>query len=160
MERLHYFIGQKKSPFHLSVGAVILDKQKKNVYHHHLHKVNGKTDVYLLMRNTVQPNESFERTLKRGARKEFGMNIKINRYLGSITSSFINWEKAKIQKTTLYFLCEQVGKIKNVKQYESHYGEKSVREWKPIKFLIPQMKKQAKILKRSDFDESSVLKRI
>ncbi len=160
MKNLHYFIGQKKSPFHLSVGAVILDKQKKNVYCHHLIKANGKTDAYLLMRNTVEPNESLERALKRGAQKEFGMNVKINRYLGSITGSFVNWEKAKMQKTTLYFLCEQIGKIKNVKWQESHYGEKSMREWKSIKFLIPQMKKQAKILKRSDFDESEIIRKV
>ncbi len=157
MKKLHYFIGQKKSPFHLSVGAVVLDKQKKNVYCHHLYKVNGKTDAYLLMRNTVRPGESLERALKRGSLNEFGMNVKINRYLGSITSSFINWEKAKIEKTTLYFLCEQIEKAKKVEWRESHYGEPSAREWKPIRSLIPQMKKQGRILKRSDFDESPIL---
>lgn len=76
--KYHYFIGQKKNPYHLSVGAVVLNS-KKQVYCHHLRGMRGKKDVYLLMRETVRPNDSLEEALKRGLKKEFGMRAKVQR---------------------------------------------------------------------------------
>lgn len=157
--KYHYFIGQKKSPFHLSVGAVLIDK-KGQVYCHHLRGMRGSMEAFLLMRETVRPRESLEQTLARGLRKEFGVRAKVRGYLGSIASSFENWEGAKIEKTTLYFLCAPIGTPKNVKRMESHEGATSVCEWQPKKFLIAQMKKQGRLLKRDDFDESKILEEL
>lgn len=158
MKKLHYFVGQKKSPFHLSVGAIVMNG-KTEIYCHHLLNVRGKMDAYLLMRETVEPNETLENALRRGLGQEFGMKAKIVGYLGSVTSSFKNWQGANIQKTTLYFLCKPIGMPKIVKHMESHYGERSVREWENASFLIRQMKRQARVLKRSDFDESEIVAR-
>lgn len=157
--KYHYFIGQKKSPFHLSVGAVLMNS-KREVYCHHLRDVRGRADAYLLMRETVRPNDSLEGALKRGLREEFGVKAKTKSYLGAVVSSFTNWQGAKVEKTTLYFLCTPIGAPAKIKRMESHYGARSSREWKSVRFLIPQMKKQGRILKRTDFDESEVLKRV
>ncbi len=155
----HYFIGQKKSPYHLSVGAVLLNS-KNQVCCHHLLGTEGARDVYLLMCETLDPDESLERGVRRGLKEEFGAQGKIIRYLGSIESSFKNWQKVPVRKTTLYFLCRIIGSPKKTKHIESHGGKGSKTEWKSARFLISQMKKQGKLLKRSDFDESEVLKRI
>jgi len=65
VKKLHYFVGQKKSPFHLSVGAIVMNG-KTEIYCHHLLNVRGKMDAYLLMRETVEPNETLENALRRG----------------------------------------------------------------------------------------------
>lgn len=156
--KYHHFIGQRKSPYHLSVGAVVMDA-KRQVYCHHLFKPRGGSDVYLLMRETVEPNESVESALRRGLFEEFGIRGKIVKYLGSIVSSFKNWQGANVQKTTLYFLCKPLGQPKQVKHIERHYGKGGVKEWRSANFLLKQMKRQARILKRSDFDESEVIAR-
>ena len=156
--KYHYFIGQKKFPFHLSVGAVLLNSKKK-IYCHHLSGMKGK-DAYLLMRETVKPGESLEKALVRGLKKEFGARAKLKGYLGSMISSFKNWQGAQVQKTTLYFLCKVVGVPKKVKWVEDHGSKGNKPEWKSAKFLIPQMEKQGRALKRTDFDESDILKRI
>lgn len=118
-------------------------------------------DVYYLMRETVRPGESLEGALKRGLQEEFGMTATIQRYLGSLASTFENWEHVEIQKTTLYFLCKQTAiKQEQPVSTEKHFGGKKYLEWKSIPFLVDAMQKQYKKLSRSDFDESEILKRI
>lgn len=133
---------------------------KKQVCCHHVRKANGKADAYLLMRKTPKPNESLEKAVKRGLKGEFGAQGKIIRYLGSIESSFVNWQKIPVQKTTLYFLCRLIGIPKAVKHVELDESEGNKTEWRSAKFLVSQMKKQRKTLRRSDFDESEILKRV
>lgn len=163
-KKLHYFIGQKANPYHLSVGAVLVNSRKE-IACHHFKKIRGKMDVYTLMRNTVKPNESLEDALARGLKKEFGMKADVVKYLGSIVGSFVNWEKAPIQKTTLYFLCKNqkvIGRAHGLPAQagENLEGKKSIIVWRTKSFLIKQMQKQGKFLNRTDMDEAAVLRRI
>ncbi len=75
MKNLHYFIGQKKSPFHLSVGAVLLNKRGE-VAVHHFPKSPKNPEFFILMRRTLKPKESLETALEKGLREEFGMKGK------------------------------------------------------------------------------------
>jgi len=89
------------------------------------------------------------------------MRAKPEAFLGSIESAFRNSQGAAIAKTTLYVRCSPVGvppKGVRVKQ-EKHYGCESERGWYGAPFLIQAMKRQARVLKRSDFDESEVVRR-
>ncbi|MEK7465203.1 MAG: NUDIX hydrolase [Patescibacteria group bacterium] len=156
---LHYFIGQKKSPFHLSVGAVVTNKNGEVACHHE--RTPDGTDIYYLMRETVRPGESLEGAVQRGLREEFGILGAVEGYLGSLTSTFKNWERAEVQKTTLYFLCKLTSsKQEQVISTEKHFGGEKYFSWEPIPFLVDAMQKQYKKLSRSDFDESEILKRI
>ena len=156
---MHHFIGTKLSPDHLSVGAVLLDARRK-VYCHRARNVQKKTDLYFLMRETVRPGESLEKALARGLSEEFGIRAKLVRYLGSLVSEFTNWERARIRKTTLYFLCAPFGAPRKKMMKEVHYGVASSPEWRSIPFLIRHMRRQSKVLRRTDFDESEILRRV
>jgi ADP-ribose pyrophosphatase YjhB (NUDIX family) len=112
------------------------------------------------MRETLEPGESLEAAVRRGLKEEFGIRAKIQRYLGSFTGSFRNWQGKTVQKTTLYFLCRLLGTPKKTRHIENHYGVKSAREWQKIGFLKRQMKKQGRLLGRSDFNESAILERL
>jgi hypothetical protein len=154
------FTGSRTNPFHLSVGAVVV--QGRRVYCHRYPMMRGIIDVYLLMRATVKRGESLERALARGLREEFGMTARPVRYLGSLESSFRETHGAKIWKTTLYFLCTPVrvpGRNVRVKQ-ERHYGCASEKVWRDAGFLVRAMQKQGRVLKRSDFNESAIVARI
>jgi hypothetical protein len=160
MKKLHYFIGQKANPFHLSVGAVVVRGGK--ICCSKFPQVFNKIDVYTLMRETLKPNDTLEKALKRGLQKEFGIRAKPTKYLGIIVSHFTNWQKAKIEKTTLYFLCKFIkGNEKpRRKVLQDFDGRKNMIEWKSKKFLILRMKKQGRVLKRIDMDESRILERV
>lgn len=157
-----HFIGTKRTPYHLSVGAVVMSRTGK-VYAHHFPRGPKNPEFFLLMRETVEPGESLEHALARGLKEEFGMKAKMVAYLGSIVSSFLNWEKTRVEKTTLYFLCTPTAKgaarIISKESRGGHFGKGSVREWRAPRFLIAQMRKQGKKMKRSDFDESVIIER-
>lgn len=159
---LNYYTGQAKNPYHLSIGAVVLN-DKKEIACHHLSDINESKSLYILMRETVKPNELLEQAVARGLMEEFGMKAEIKDYLGSLESFFTNWEKAKIQKTTLYFLCDFRSLEEGAeKKLEKHFDwvEKDVIEWHDANFLIPKMKAQKEEFRRSDFDESEILERV
>ena len=162
MEKLHYFIGTKYSPYHLSVGAVVSNSMGE-IYCHHFPKDNTHPDFFLLMRETVKPYESLEGALARGLKEEFGMKARVVGYLGSFESSFQNWEGVKIQKTTLYFLCVPIAQnskwITSAETQTGHFGKGSILEWRTGRWLLTQMRKQGRQMKRTDFDESEVIKR-
>jgi len=156
----HYFIGEKSQPFQLSVGAVVINN-KNQVLCHHFSGVRGSLEIYSLMRQTVEPNKSLEDMVAFGLEKEFGVRTKIRSYLGSIVGQFTNWENAGVEKTTVYFLCEYDGDIENPKMKDEELeGIKSKVEWADLDDLIAKMKSQASSFGRTDYDESSVLKRV
>ncbi len=162
MKKLHYFIGTKRSPYHLSVGAVVAN-QRREIYCHHFPKGNTNPNFVLLMRATLKPHESLEEALARGLKEEFGMKARVAAYLGSLESSFRNWEGVMLQKTTLYFLCAPIAQnqkwITSTETRTGHFGKGSNLEWKPARWLVAQMGKQGRRMKRTDFDESEIVRR-
>ncbi|MEK7657613.1 MAG: NUDIX domain-containing protein [Patescibacteria group bacterium] len=162
MKKLHYFIGTRRSPYHLSVGAIVVNR-KGEIYCHHFPKGNTNPEFVLLMRKTLKPYESLEGALARGLKEEFGMKARVIAYLGSLESSFRNWEGAMLQKATLYFLCTPIAQdpkwIISAETRTGHFGKGSTLEWKLARWLITQMKKQGRRMKRTDFDESEIVKR-
>jgi len=155
----NYFIGNKKRPFHLSVGVVLLNDTKQ-VLCSHFPKIKDNCDVYALMRETIRPNTSLEENVKRGLMEEFGVEAVIIQFIGTIISYFINQEKVKIEKTTVYFLCKleksDQNKITHPDKFEKQLG---IIEWQDINFLIQKMKEQSKRLQKTDYDESIILER-
>jgi len=81
----HYFQGNKEHPQHISVGGIVVNDQKQICAHKfhedqlapYLEGENIGADVYLLMRETVDPNESLENAFHRGLMEEFGIKAKL-----------------------------------------------------------------------------------
>lgn len=88
--------GDKNNPYHLSVGAVLIEDGK--IY------LIKKPDGYLtLPRETMYLEESLIKTLKRGCEEEMGVKVELERFLGTLISNFNREDGTKIEKTTLYF---------------------------------------------------------
>lgn len=155
----NYFIGNKKRPFHLSVGVVVFNDTKQ-VLCSHFSKARDNCDVYSLMRETIRPNTSLEENVRRGLMEEFGVEAIIIQFIGTIISHFINWEGVEIEKTTVYFLCKleksDQSKITHPDKFEKQLG---MIEWQDINFLIQKMKEQSETLQKTDYDESIILER-
>lgn len=155
--------GTTKNPFHLSVGAVLMN-DKNEVCCHYFKEFKLKTDLvalenfYILMRETLEPGESLEDALSRGLFEEFGATGNTVSYIGSIKSQFdrIN---TPIEKTTLYFLVNLID-FDFTKRKADDEEKMSIPQWQPIDFLISKMKEQGQRCSRTDLDESSILEQI
>lgn len=160
----NYFQASKTYPYHISVGAVVVNGSGE-VCCHYFKKFEHPSfgvgeDFYILMRETIEPNETIERCLARGLREEFGMEAKLIAYLGAIISHFPLIKDGSVaEKATLYFLCEPVS-FDVLKRDPADEEASSVIRWVKPEELIPKMKEQSKRLGRIDTDESAILQRL
>lgn len=167
MENINYYGGNKNHPQHISVGAVVFN-DKKQICANKIEKekiigylagyeVDKVKDInYLLMRETLHPNETLEQALHRGLLEEFGIKAKMIDYIGSIEGHFFH-EGVKVQKTTLYFICELIEEDKNLAEDDIEGQSENV--WLDIEDLIEKMNEQCENLDRTDLNEGSILER-
>lgn len=159
---INIYRGTEKHPFHLSVGAILINNQNK-ICCHYFKKYQSATDLieledfYILMRETLEANEKIEQAALRGISEEFGATGKIMDYIGSIKSQF-NRLETPVEKTTLYFLIKLVDFDVSMRM---KYDEEELSEiqWQSMDYLISKMKEQSKRYERTDLDESSVIER-
>ena len=160
----NYFQGKIENPYHISIGGVVVNKEGK-VACHYFEKLNHKnmrilTDFVLLMRETIEENESIETCLHRGLMEEFGMKAELKCYLGSIISHYnIRDTEVVVEKTTLYFLCDFISQDESLRSQEDIERESEIK-WFDPKELIVRMKEQGKRLNREDMEESVVIERM
>jgi ADP-ribose pyrophosphatase YjhB (NUDIX family) len=152
----NYFRGAEQQPYHLSIGAV-LQNSEGLIACHHFDEAVGMNNVYILMRETIEPNERIEDALHRGLKEEFGAVAYINTYIGSFTA-MLKGDRG-IKKTTLYFLCD-LKEIHDTWRKVDDEEKDSHIEWQTKEFLIKKMKEQKAITDMADFDESEVLERL
>ncbi len=151
--------GSKEFPYHVSIGAVLVNGDGKVCVHHFdtvEHAGRKAKDIYILMRETPEGNESPVQTLVRGLKEEFGATASVRHYIGSLTCSprLPNNQ----EKTTLYFLCDVIDQ--DVSRRENTDIEfESVLEWHDVDFLMTRMKQQLKETGYEDIDESKILER-
>lgn len=160
----NHFQATVVSPYHISIGAVVVNKEGK-VCCHYFESLSHKSmnifkDFVLLMRETVEENETIEECLHRGLMEEFGIQAELNCYLGSIVSHFTApGTEVVIEKTTLYFLCDFISQDESLRSQEDMERESKI-QWFDPKELIVKMKEQGKRLNREDMDESVVIERL
>jgi 8-oxo-dGTP pyrophosphatase MutT (NUDIX family) len=154
---INYYIGEDHTPYHLSVGAVLLN-DKEEVACHYFTDFQGVKDFYVLMRETVEPNESLEHALARGLKEEFGATGKLKNYIGSRITSFKR-DQVGIQKTTLYFLITLDTFDPSLRNPDDEEKDSQI-QWKPIDVLMAVMREQAKRTSHPELDESEILERV
>lgn len=160
----NHFQGTKDNPYHISIGAVVLNKEGL-VACHYFESFHHKTlgllkDFVLLMRETIEENESIEECLDRGLMEEFGMKAELKSYIGSIVSHFpVRDTSILVEKTTLYFLCDFISQDDDLRSKEDIERESKV-QWFDAKELIIKMKEQGKRLGREDMEESSIIENL
>lgn len=162
----NYYRGTKEKPYHISVGAVVMNEDGK-VCCHFFEKLTfrkafeGLTNFYILMRESMERGEKIEDTLHRGLMEEFGITGEIITYLGSLRHDYIVKSAEPnyaIEKTTLYFLVRMKTFKPELRSQEDAEKESEI-QWLPIDFLISKMKEQGVRLNESTLDESLILAR-
>jgi hypothetical protein len=155
------FKHKPESPFHVSVGALVVNDEGKIRVHHatkektkeqYLLKLGGLPEVYLLMRETLQDNESLEDAVNRGVYEEFGIKGQIKKYLGAIQG--LIQEDGGFEKTTLYFLVEMTEQLPRPDVDEESHTD---LEWREPEELITIMQKQGRDSDHGGLDESKIV---
>lgn len=160
----NHFQGTQKNPYHISIGGVVLNKEGK-IACHYFESLSHKSlrvfkDFVLLMRETIEENETIEECLHRGLMEEFGMKAELKSYLGSIVSHFpVTGTEVIVQKTTLYFVCDFISQDETLRSQEDIERESKI-QWFDAEELVVRMKEQGKRLNREDMDESAVIENL
>jgi len=164
-----YFQGSKNHLQHISVGAVMRNTEGLVRVHHFPKEIAfgfwksvGVTDFYILMRETIEPNETLEQALQRGLAEECNSVASLDDYLGAIVSTAYSKSDSEgnrpFQKTTLYFLCTYQKDAGARRDMGDEEGQSEL-EWKTPEELIPLMHAQKERFGRDDIDESAILER-
>ena len=157
------FQHREGSPFHISVGAVVINDAGKILTHKRtqkttpaqfLYTIDGLEEVYTLMRESLEENESLESATLRGVREEFGIEGKIEKYLGSYVGTIVPEKGVPYEKTTLYFSVQVINQGERpMDDGEAH----SELLWVDPKDLIEKMIYQGANTIRTDIDESKIV---
>lgn len=161
MENTQYYTSTAKNPYHLSVGVVVTNNEGK-VACHHMQNNDGSLHLYILARETLKTRETLETAARRAMVEELMIDGEIKKFLGTITGAFPR-EETEIEKTTIYFLCKFKQENKSqTRGIERHFKwiTKDTIEWHKPLFLIEKMEEQENKFKRTDLNESKILKRL
>jgi hypothetical protein len=118
----------------------------------------GQKDVFILMRESMENNETPLDTLKRGLKEEFGATARPVAFLGALCGNLPD-ARLPFEKTTLYIACQLV--TWNPEERDPNDEEaSSIIEWHEPAELISLMQKQGiRFQHRVDADESEMVKR-
>lgn len=152
------------NPYHISVGALLVNAEGKILTHKrttettpekYLFTLGGLKENYILMRESLEDNESLEAATLRGLKEEFGAEGKIEKYLGCIVARVVPQNGAPFEKTTLYFQVALTGEGERLMSDGESHTELVWME--PIE-LAAQMDFQGKHTDREDLDESKIVR--
>jgi hypothetical protein len=154
----NYFAGTAQYPYHISVGAVVMNKDGK-IVSHHFKEFKGVADCYILMRETIEPNESIEQALHRGLMEEFGITARLLHHVGSRSSTFTSREGIPIHKTTLYFAMELMTFQEDKRLADDREAHSSI-EWHEPEFLIQQIRAKSEQMGEGSITEADIIERV
>lgn len=152
-----FFQASQKQPYHLSIGAVLFD-QNGYIACHHFQEILGHKDIYILMRESMENDETPLTTLHRGLKEEFGATAQPIAFLGCL-SGHLPDSRLSFEKTTLYMACQLIDW--NPENRNSEDPEAcSVIKWLEPHALISFMQQQGiRFHHRVDADESEMIRR-
>lgn len=159
------FLNQSvESPTHISVAA-LLRNDEGGILCHFFKKEDlpdeseGKSDLYLLMRESLHLGESLEDAVHRGLMEEYGVEGNITDFLGTIVSHFPSSDNplVTIEKTVLYFLVDFIS-IDESKREAGAVESRSQLLWLPPLELLEKNITQASRYSRTDIDDSKIIR--
>lgn len=141
----------KNNPFHISCGGVVYRKNKKGQIEilllHRFKKKNWQYDSWHLPKGTKDKNEKNKQTVAREVLEETGYKVKVLEKIGRLKSTYKK-EGRLIYKTTHYFICKPIKRIK------LEVTEHDKVKWIPLKKAIqllsqfPIFEKEEEVLKK------------
>jgi hypothetical protein len=152
-----FFQASKNKPYHLSIGAVLFD-QNGLIACHHFKEIYGHKDIYILMRESMEDNETPLMTVKRGLMEEFGATAEPTTFLGAL-SGYLPDPRLPFDKTTLYIACKLIDWNPEKRELNDPEAGSTI-EWLEPTVLIALMEEQGiRFNHRVDADESEIIKR-
>lgn len=152
-----FFQASKKQPYHLSIGAVLFD-QNGLIACHHFTEFLGQKDLYILMRESMENDETPLMTLHRGLKEEFGSTAKPIAFLGCLSGPLPD-SRLPFEKTTLYVACQVLSWNPENRDLEDPEAS-SIIEWHEPSALISIFEQQGvRFQHRVDADESEMIRR-
>jgi hypothetical protein len=152
-----FFQASHQNPYHLSIGAVLINKEGC-IACHHFEEILGQKDVYILMRESMENDETPLMTLQRGLKEEFGATAEPLAFLGCL-SGYLPDANLSFEKTTLYIACRLIDWSPEHRDPNDPEAS-SIIEWIEPTRLISLMQQQGiRFHHRVDADESEMIKR-
>lgn len=152
-----FFQASRNQPYHLSIGAVLFDQQGR-IACHHFNEILGHKDIYILMRESMENEETPLMTLNRGLREEFGAIAEPVAFLGCL-SGYLPDPTLPFEKTTLYVVCKLLEWKPENRDLDDPEAC-SIIEWLEPAALISLFQEQGiRFNHRIDLDESEMIKR-
>lgn len=152
-----FFQASQKQPYHVSVGAVLFD-QNGRIACHHFKEIFDHKNIYILMRESMENDETPLMTLHRGLKEEFGAIAEPIAFLGCL-SGHLPDSRLSFEKTTLYIACRVISWDPKKRDLEDLEASSTI-EWLEPSVLISLMQEQGvRFAHRVDADESEIIKR-
>lgn len=154
----------ERSPFHISVGAVLVNEKGKICVHKRTlentpekyhYAMGGLPELVILMRESLENGETPEKAVLRGIKEEFGAEGEVLAYLGSLQVRVQTREAHAFEKTTLYFSVRLISQNESEREKDGEGGSELV--WYTPAELISIMQAQSKSTYREDLDESKII---
>ncbi|MCA9367067.1 NUDIX hydrolase [Candidatus Kaiserbacteria bacterium] len=152
-------------PYHISVGAVVFnDKyeiclhhfEKKNVPEHLQFLGDYLDDVWHLVRESLEGDESLQTAVLRGVQEELGIEGRVEKYLGSKIDIITSPYREPFEKMTPYHAVRavSVGERPNIDA-----ENKTIIEWHSPQAALEIYREQAKKTTRPELDEAIIIAR-
>jgi ADP-ribose pyrophosphatase YjhB (NUDIX family) len=158
------FLNQStESPTHISVAALLRNSEGNILCHFFKkedlpHESEGKSDLYLLMRESLHLGESLEDAVHRGLMEEYGAEGNVVDFLGTIVSHFPSSQDptVTIEKTVLYFLVDYISQDES-KREEGAVESRSKLLWLTPADLLEKNITQAARYSRTDINDAKII---
>jgi NADH pyrophosphatase NudC (nudix superfamily) len=161
---INYLNQSPESPTHISVAALLRNPEGKILVHHFQKEdlpdeSELKSDLYLLMRESLHLGESLEAAVARGLMEEYGATGTIVDFLGTIVSHFPSSDDhmIMIEKTVLYFLVDFVSIDESLREAGA-VESRSKLLWLSPEDLLEKNITQAARYTRTDIDDSKIIR--
>jgi len=158
-----FFAQSIDSPTHISVAALVRNAAGSILCHYFKkedlpNESEGKSNLHIVMRETIHRQEALEAAVARGLMEEYGATGTVVDYLGSIVSHFPCSEDPTIpiEKTVLYFLVDLISIDEN-KREAGAVESRSTLLWLTPEDLLDKNQTQAALYSRTDIDDSKIL---
>lgn len=160
------FSATPSNPYHLSVGAVFIDESNQIICHKYPKVGNEKIgyfeNLHILMHESLEDNETIEKTLDRGLMEEFGAKGEIICFLG-VKQFKDKWfgeigKERVVEKNIVYFLVRLI-EMDESKRIHDHPEFKSEIIRISMYNLIQEMRKQKNKYHIDEFDSSEIIEK-